>query len=83
MDCLLSNPLGIKWPGREADHALPSSVEVTNQWSYTFTSSDIFMKWCLIKHGEQLCFLLQPHKSSGVVPGWYGSQFQVETGYTF
>jgi hypothetical protein len=29
--------LGIKQPGREADHSLPSSVEVKNAWSYTST----------------------------------------------
>jgi hypothetical protein len=26
---------GIKRPGRETDHSLPSSVEVENAWSYT------------------------------------------------
>jgi hypothetical protein len=29
--------LGVKWPGREADHSPPSSCEVKNEWSYTFT----------------------------------------------
>jgi hypothetical protein len=29
--------LGIKWPGREADHSPPTSVEVKNTWSYTST----------------------------------------------
>jgi hypothetical protein len=29
--------LGIKRPGREADHSLPSSVEIKNAWSYTST----------------------------------------------
>jgi hypothetical protein len=27
--------LGVKWPGREADHSPPSSAEVKNAWSYT------------------------------------------------
>ena len=27
--------LGIKWPGREADHSPSSSAEVKNEWSYT------------------------------------------------
>jgi hypothetical protein len=27
--------LGVKRPGREADHSLPSSAEVKNAWSYT------------------------------------------------
>jgi hypothetical protein len=25
---------GVKWPGRETDHSLPSSAEVKNAWSY-------------------------------------------------
>jgi hypothetical protein len=29
--------LGVKRPGREADHSPPSSVEVKNACSYTFT----------------------------------------------
>jgi hypothetical protein len=29
--------LGLKRPGREADHSLPSSAEVKNAWSYTST----------------------------------------------
>jgi hypothetical protein len=28
--------LGVKWPGREADHSAPSSAEV-KEWSYTST----------------------------------------------
>jgi hypothetical protein len=28
---------GVKWPGREADHSPPSSVEVKNAWRYTST----------------------------------------------
>jgi hypothetical protein len=30
--------LGVKRPGREADHSLPSSAEVKNEWSYTSIS---------------------------------------------
>jgi hypothetical protein len=29
--------LGVKLPGRKPDHSLPSSAEVKNAWSYTFT----------------------------------------------
>jgi hypothetical protein len=29
--------LGIKRPGREADHSPPTSVEVKNEWSYNPT----------------------------------------------
>jgi hypothetical protein len=30
---------GVKRPAREADHSPPSSAEVKNAWSYTFTPS--------------------------------------------
>jgi hypothetical protein len=29
--------LGVKRPGREADHPRTSSAEVKNEWSYTYT----------------------------------------------
>jgi hypothetical protein len=29
--------MGVKQPGREADHSLPSSAEVKNEWSHTST----------------------------------------------
>jgi hypothetical protein len=29
--------MGVKRPGRETDHSLPSSAEDKNAWSYTFT----------------------------------------------
>jgi len=39
---------GVKWPGCEADdNSPPYSAKVVNVWSYTFTSSHIFMAWCL------------------------------------
>jgi len=31
--------MGVKLPGREADHSLPSSAEVKNAWRYTSTPS--------------------------------------------
>jgi hypothetical protein len=42
-------PLGVKLPGREIDHSLPSSAEVKNEWSYTSTPQYAFMAWCSIK----------------------------------
>jgi hypothetical protein len=27
--------MGVKWPGREANHSPPSSAEVKNAWNYT------------------------------------------------
>jgi hypothetical protein len=41
--------LGIKRPGREADHLPPSSAEVKNVWSYTFTPQYVFLAWCLVQ----------------------------------
>jgi hypothetical protein len=39
--------LGVKRPGREADHSPPSSAEVKNAWSYTSILQYAFMAWCL------------------------------------
>jgi hypothetical protein len=41
--------LGVKRPGREADHSPPSSAEVKNAWSYTSTTQYAFMAWCSVK----------------------------------
>jgi hypothetical protein len=41
--------VGVKRPGRETDHSPPSSAEVKNEWSYTFTLPYVFMAWCLIE----------------------------------
>jgi hypothetical protein len=44
--------LGVKRPGREADHSPPYSAEVKNAWSYTLTPQYVFMAWCLVKHRD-------------------------------
>jgi hypothetical protein len=41
--------LGVKRPGREADHSPPSSAEVKNSCNYTSTSQHAFMAWCSVK----------------------------------
>jgi len=43
-------------PGREADHPLPSSVEVKNMWSYTPLSQYVFIACCLVKHRYNFSF---------------------------
>jgi hypothetical protein len=48
--------LGVKWPGREADHSPPSSVGVKNARSYTSISQYAFMAWCLVKHRDNFTF---------------------------
>jgi hypothetical protein len=35
--------LGVKWPGREADHLRPYSADVKNAWSYTSTPQYTFI----------------------------------------
>jgi hypothetical protein len=50
--------LGVKRPGREADHSPPSSAEVKNAWSYTCTPQYVFMAWCLVKHRDNFTFYL-------------------------
>jgi hypothetical protein len=46
--------LGVKRPGREADHSPPSSSEVKNAWNYTSTLQYAFMAWCSVKAQGQL-----------------------------
>jgi hypothetical protein len=41
--------LGMKQPGREADHSPPSSAEDKNAWSYTPLLQYAFMAWCSVK----------------------------------
>jgi hypothetical protein len=38
-----------RWPGREADHSLPTSAEVKRTWIYTSTPPYIFMASCLLR----------------------------------
>jgi hypothetical protein len=46
--------LGVKRPGREADHSPSYSVEVKNAWSYTSTPQYTFMVWCSVEAEGQL-----------------------------
>jgi hypothetical protein len=48
--------LGVKRPGREADHSPPSSAEVKNAWSCISTPQYVFMAWCLVKHRDNFTF---------------------------
>jgi hypothetical protein len=41
--------LGIKRPGREADHSSPSSAEVKECVELCLHSPYVFMAWCLAK----------------------------------
>jgi hypothetical protein len=46
--------LGVKRPGREADHSPLSSAEIKNAWSYTPLPQYTFMAWCFVKARGQL-----------------------------
>jgi len=45
---------GINWPGRVANHSPSSSAEIKNAWSYTSTSTYVFMAWYLVKYRIRL-----------------------------
>jgi len=47
---------GVKGPGLEADHSLPSSADVKNSWSYTFTPPYVFIAWYLVKQRDNFTF---------------------------
>jgi hypothetical protein len=51
--------LGLKRPGREADHSPPSSPEVKNAWRYTSIPEYVFMARCLVKHRDNFTLSLQ------------------------
>jgi hypothetical protein len=41
--------LGVKRPGREASHSLPSRAEVKNAWDISSLPRYVSTAWCLIK----------------------------------
>jgi hypothetical protein len=49
--------LGVKRPGREADHSLPSSAEV-KEWGYTSIPQYALMAWYSVKAEVQLYLYL-------------------------
>jgi len=70
---------GVKQPGCEADHSPPSCADIKNRWSYTSTSSYVFMA-----STETTVFLLFTHISSNVYfchisshENWYVSYVSV------
>jgi hypothetical protein len=54
--------LGVKWPGQEADHSLPSSAEDKNVWSYTSTPPICLMAWCSSEAQGQLYLYQLPSR---------------------
>jgi hypothetical protein len=60
--------LGVKRPGREADHSPPSSAKVKNAWSYTSTPQYAFMAWCLVKHRDTFTFTFTVNTAEYFLP---------------
>jgi hypothetical protein len=54
--------LGVKRPGREADHSPPTSAEVKNVWSYTSTLQYAHMAWCSVKAQGQIYLFSFKHR---------------------
>jgi hypothetical protein len=50
--------LGVKLPGREADHSLPSSAEFKECVELYLHSPIRLMAWCLVKHSDNFTFTL-------------------------
>jgi hypothetical protein len=55
--------LGVKRPGREADHSSPSSAEVRMRGAISPLSQYVSMAWCLAKHRDNFtltfhCYVL-------------------------
>jgi hypothetical protein len=61
----VAHSLGIKRPGREADHSPPSSVEVKNAWKYTSTPPlRLYGVVLSLKHGDNFILYKRKHPSS-------------------
>jgi hypothetical protein len=69
--------LGVKRPGREADHSPPSSTEVKIAWSYTSTPQYVFMAWCLVKYRDNFTFTFQ--EASSVLTSYPVRYFEPNT----
>jgi hypothetical protein len=60
--------LGVKRPGREADHSPPSSAEIKNTWSFTSTPHYAFTTWRSVKAQGQLYIISTPRSSKRSLP---------------
>jgi hypothetical protein len=49
--------LGVKRPGREAGHSLPSSAEVKECVEIYLHSPNVFMAWCVVKQRDAFTFI--------------------------
>jgi hypothetical protein len=71
--------LGVKRPGREADHSPPSSAEVKECMELYLHSPYVFMAWCLVKHTDNFTFTLPTNVHVEVL--WVVASCIVMAGY--
>jgi hypothetical protein len=60
-------PLGVKWPGREADRHLHLVPRSKNEWSYTPTPQYAFIASCSVKMHRKNFPLSLPLPSPGSI----------------
>jgi hypothetical protein len=53
--------MGVKRPGREADHPPPSSAEVKMRRAKLPLPQYAFMAWCLVEHRDNFSFTFTNH----------------------
>jgi len=68
--------VGLKRPGREADHSPPPGAEVKNGWSCTSIPTYAFMAWRLIK------YLTRGHLQIASIRFRHFKEALLTTGYT-
>jgi hypothetical protein len=54
-------PPDIKWLGSGTDHSLPSYVEITNVWSYSFTPHVLILEDTSLFWNGVLCLLVNSY----------------------
>jgi hypothetical protein len=50
----------VKRPGRNYRHSPPSSAEFKNAWRFTSRPQQVFVAWCVVKHGDNFTFSIVP-----------------------
>jgi hypothetical protein len=51
--------VGVKGPGREADHSFPTGAGVKNAWNCTSSPPYVFMAWCLTAHRDNFAVAIR------------------------
>jgi hypothetical protein len=66
--------MGVKLPGREADHSLPSMAEVKECVVLYLHPQYVFMAWCLVKHRDTFTLLYLPNAKQKRLPQQHGTK---------